>query len=208
MIHATIFFENLKGFYFTYNRALKKIKLRMNFFLSFFLSNLRACKWTKLLHNSLLQHNDNHANRNEDGIIRGRRWHGRFARIYAEDHGHVHVAGKEGPLGITHCCCCCCPSNQKKSSRDLDVTFSRFTEKSHHDRRGFRRVLGRRTTRLQSYRAGARGRRRICRVTSLPNATNSAALWKLHKSMHTMIYYPRSWPTLRICLPFRSARLP
>lgn len=71
-----------------------------------------------------LQHNDNQTNGNEDDIVRRCRWHGRLARIYAEDHGHVHVAGKKRPLGIIRCC----PSNPKKETQrsrrgNLDVDF-------------------------------------------------------------------------------------
>lgn len=47
-----------------------------------------------------MQYNDDHANGDENDNVRGSRRHGRAARIYAEDHGHVHDGGEEGPLRV------------------------------------------------------------------------------------------------------------
>lgn len=129
-----------------------------------------------------LQHNDDHANGNEDNIVRGSRWHGRFARIYAEDHGHIYDGGKEGPLEVTHL-----PFELMTKTRKFIVEEfrRRFSCDWFYEALwlSIRRVLGRWITSSRLYWA------RLARWGHVHRALlRDAPLWS-HAIACTMIYY-------------------
>lgn len=188
-----------------------------------------------------MQYNDDHANGDENDNVRGSRRHGRAARIYAEDHGHVHDGGEEGPLrvvtGQAEQLLFKAESReeetgwgeretmkQEESPSGLDGTrlprVDRRIDASGRSRRdpreGFdassgverRRVLDSHTPVGRA--AEARGQSSDVQCPFLGRPTDGRPRPPgLHQAC-TMIfnYHALSWPTLRICLPFRSAQLP